>query len=342
MSINANHGADDAFEETPNLCIAPAVMSRMKIFSDEMAKYGESYSFSSDEAGTELDNLAGSPAEETFSIRREDDLDDLVGILFPQEDLHLPVHDQIKTWLLQVFQANRGFELGTFHASILATVMKKQSSKWGKISLGFVSDAVVIIHRFIHSALASICDHSKVREALAGKLSDELNNRYQNAISCAEFLLKVENSNTPLTLNHYFNDNLQRICQQKATAHVKNKAFVDRNYDMVVRLDDAVQPVRSMSNEQHVVQDIHDILESYYKVCRKTFVDSVCRQAVVHFLLESDEGPLALLSPVYVSQLSAGALEDIAGEDSALKQTRAQLTKEMASLAEAVKILARK
>jgi hypothetical protein len=64
---------------------------------------------------------------------------------------------------------------------------------------------------------------------------------------------------------------------------------------MVVRLKHASQPVRSMSNEQHVVQDINDILKSYYKVCRKTFVDSVCRQSVMHYLLECEKYPLALL-----------------------------------------------
>jgi hypothetical protein len=110
---------------------------------------------------------------------------------------------------------------------------------------------------------------------------------------------------------------------------------------MVVRLEHASQPVRSMSNEQHVVQDIHDILKSYYKVCRKTFVDSVCRQSVIHYLSECDEGPLALFSPMFVSQLSADALEEIAGEAPGLKRSRAQLTKEVASLAEAVKILAK-
>lgn len=55
---------------------------------------------------------------------------------------------------------------------------------------------------------------------------------------------------------------------------------------MVVRLEHASQPMRSMSNEEHIVQDIHDILKSYYKVSRKTSVDSVCRQAVIYFLLE--------------------------------------------------------
>jgi hypothetical protein len=110
---------------------------------------------------------------------------------------------------------------------------------------------------------------------------------------------------------------------------------------MVVRLEHASQPGRSMSNEQHVVQDIHDILKSYYKVCLKTFVDSICRQSVIHYLLECNEGPLALFSPIFVSQLSAEALQEIAGEAPVLKRTRAQLTKETVSLAKAVKILKR-
>ena len=96
-----------------------------------------------------------------------------------------------------------------------------------------------------------------------------------------------------------------------------------------------------MSNEQHVVQDIHDILQSYYKVCRKTFVDSVCKQAVVHYLLDCDESPLALFSPVFVSQLSADMLEEIAGGAPALKMSRARLSKEAASLAKADRVLRR-
>jgi hypothetical protein len=44
---------------------------------------------------------------------------------------------------------------------------------------------------------------------------------------------------------------------------------------------------------------------------------------------------------MFVSQLSADALEEIAGEAPVLKRTRAQLTKEVASLAEAVRILTR-
>lgn len=42
-----------------------------------------------------------------------------------------------------------------------------------------------------------------VTMALFGSLS-------QNAIASTKFLLKVENSNMPMTQNHYFNDNLQK------------------------------------------------------------------------------------------------------------------------------------
>ncbi|KXS94723.1 hypothetical protein AC579_9202 [Pseudocercospora musae] len=341
LAMNAAHGADDAFETSPDLCVAPAVMSRMQTFSDEMANYSEAYAFSHDESSEPLAFEEDSDEPDTFHSRKEVDLDDLIGIIHPQESLPHPRCGEIKAWLIRVFKGNRGFELGTFNASILATVMKKQSLKWTDISMGFVSDVIVIVHRFVGAALNSICEDRNVRDALAGKLFDQLIGRYQKAIASTNFLLKVESSDTPMTMNHYFNDNLQKSRQGKAAGQVKKNAFHNGSHGMVVRLEHASPPIRSMSNEQHVVQEIHDILQSYYKVCRKTFVDCVCRQSVIHYLLECDESPLALFSPVFVSQLSADVLEEIAGEAPALKRSRAQLTKEIASLAKAMKILAK-
>jgi hypothetical protein len=132
LSMNATHGADDAFETSPGLCIAPAVMSRMKIFSDEIARYGESYSFNCNDdviAPVFMKDSEEDLDEETFDTRKEDDPEELVDILHPQESLCYPLHGETKDWLLQILKSNQGFELGTFNASILATVMKKQSSK---------------------------------------------------------------------------------------------------------------------------------------------------------------------------------------------------------------------
>jgi hypothetical protein len=46
-----------------------------------------------------------------------------------------------------------------------------------------------------------------------------------------------------------------------------------------------------MSNEHHIVQNIHHVLKSYDKVYRMTLVDSVCRQSVMYYLLECDACP---------------------------------------------------
>jgi len=108
----------------------------------------------------------------------------------------------------------------------------------------------------------------------------------------------------------------------------------------VVRLEHATPSARPMSNDYFVVQDIHDILQSYYKVSRKTFVDSVCRQAAIHYLLQCDESPLTLFSPAFVSQLSPMELDELVGEEPGLKRARIQLNKDKKSLMEAMKILA--
>jgi hypothetical protein len=42
---------------------------------------------------------------------------------------------------------------------------------------------------------------------------------------------------------------------------------------------------RHMSNIEHAVQDLHDILRSYYKVARKRFVDNICMQAAGYLLI---------------------------------------------------------
>lgn len=94
-----------------------------------------------------------------------------------------------------------------------------------------------------------------------------------------------------------------------------------------------------MSNTEHIVQDLHDILFSYYKVARKRFVDGVCMQAADHHLVSGVQTPLALFSPRFVSSLNMEQLELIAGEDLGTRRRRAQLNRDVASLEEAKKIL---
>jgi len=121
-------------------------------------------------------------------------------------------------------------------------------------------------------------------------------------------------------------------------ALMSSKSFKVDTRGTVVRLDDIVQN-HPLSNIQHIVQDIHDILCSYYEVACKRFVDTVVMQAVDHFLISGPETPLTLFSPSFVSSLKGDELERIAGEDNVTKRRRHQLNKEIKSLQKGMKIL---
>ena len=56
----------------------------------------------------------------------------------------------------------------------------------------------------------AICPNGKISSKILSLLMDELMGNYQRAISVADFLLDIERAGTPMTLNHYLNDNLQK------------------------------------------------------------------------------------------------------------------------------------
>lgn len=110
------------------------------------------------------------------------------------------------------------------------------------------------------------------------------------------------------------------------------KAFVDPKHgEKVIRLSD-ISHQHHMSNVEHTVQDIHDILKSYYRVARKRFVDNICMQAADYHLVTGPEAPMRIFSPSWVNGLSNQKLDEIAGEDPAKKRRRRQLGKEIEDL----------
>lgn len=119
---------------------------------------------------------------------------------------------------------------------------------------------------------------------------------------------------------------------------MSTKSFNDCTHGTVVRLD-AIMKNHPMSNIEHIVQDLHDILQSYYKVARKRFVDVVCMQAADHYLISGPNTPLKLFSPAFVGAMTPEQLDEVAGEDPRQKRRRNQLQKEIEDLEMGKKIL---
>lgn len=135
------------------------------------------------------------------------------------EDLDTLIHEsseitqsteKIIPWLKNIYISSRGFELGTFDPALISLIWKKQSFNWDDLALGYISDVIAIVHCFIRCLIQAICPDERVVKELTSVLMEELVTRYQKAIDQVKFILSVEKAGTPMTLNHYFNENLEK------------------------------------------------------------------------------------------------------------------------------------
>lgn len=126
------------------------------------------------------------------------------------ETLAEPQSGSIHVWLKEVYRGARGFELGTLNSSLLAVTMKRQSMKWKSLALGYIADIVTLAHTFVVDLLRVVCPVERVQIGLISLLTDPLVENYKSAISHVDFLLEIELEGTPATLNHYFNENLEK------------------------------------------------------------------------------------------------------------------------------------
>ena len=218
-ALATNYGADDLFDKYGSLRLPTIIVQRNNNFSEKVEKIGHTYSFDSD-TPTASEELAASVKSETTEADSERSHSDVRTVEnYPElsdvtcdsgEPVSDPVGKGILAWLTGVYTNSRGFELGTFDSSLLAITMKRQSSKWNALALGYINDVVTLTHGFIVNLLHEICPDKRVSSALLSLLMDGLVETYKRAIDHVHFILQVERTETPLTLNHYFNDNLEK------------------------------------------------------------------------------------------------------------------------------------
>ncbi|KAL6866853.1 P-loop containing nucleoside triphosphate hydrolase protein [Trichoderma novae-zelandiae] len=234
------------------------------------------------------------------------------------------------------YLGSRGYEIGTFSSEMLPCTFKEQGSKWRSITRAHVSNAMLIVHHFIRQVLEDSCADAAVREELwtlllyghGGEDGQEYHEgllaRYARAMSQVEFLLGLEFQNRTITYNARFEERFNQLKEGDRDPEVKQER-------------PAAEPAKSSLKETRLT--IHNVLQAYYDVARDRFVDVVCQQAIDHFLLYADDGPLEVLSDKVVLSMSAEQLELIAGEDLAVKEERERLDKQVETLTQALKVL---
>ncbi|KAJ5544065.1 hypothetical protein N7494_005344 [Penicillium frequentans] len=341
QALGGNYSLNDAFEDLGALRLATAVVTRNEKFSEDLDRWGHLFDFNNEPSSQSdaSDFVTGRQKSEKGILcsRKYKDIPEILDILPEPSNMSPPLSHDLASWIGDEYRQSRGFEMGTFNHLLLSGLMKKQSLKWTTLANGYIGDAITIIHSYITNGLSQVCPDRRVYEKLLSFLMDKLLERYQKAIDKVNHLLFVERSMIPMTLNHYLNDNMEKCRQKRATSILASKV-IDGPNGKVVRLDD-LKYQQNMSNVEHVVQNLQDILQSYYKVARKRFVDNICMEACGYHLIQGPISPLELLSPSLVGSMSMEQLDEIAGENAILKRRREQLHKEIVDLSMARKIL---
>ncbi|KAJ6024294.1 Dynamin [Penicillium herquei] len=308
-ALSTDYGSSDIFNNH-ELRLVTMISGRNSSFSKDMALRGHEYNFVSGDVDSEDERQKGTKENGNLlsfdaTIFKSDASRKLPNVTDIQEILESPT----------------------------------PTAKWPSLGMGYISDIIIIVHQFIVRILDAICVDKNIAATNISLIMDDLTDRYRLAQERVKFLLSVEREGTLMTMNHYLNDNLQKCRQNRLCSAMAMLSFQDPKYGELVRLSDLSQQYH-MSNESHTVNDIHDILQSYYKVARKRFVDCVCMQAADYYLVTGPQTPINLLSPTWVNDLSSDKLKEIAGEDASTLRKRRQLRKQIEDLEAGKKVLA--
>ncbi|KAJ5108261.1 hypothetical protein N7456_004936 [Penicillium angulare] len=363
-ALHTNYGSQDAFDNERDLRLATLVANRNAQLAEDFEFRGHVYTFKSHSHDDDLENRKDPPTSPTGTVangidneeEKEEEEEicnsvpsrkisichDIEDVLRDSQPIQGALTQGILPWIENIYEASRGFELGTFNASILASVLKKQSSKWPDLAEGYICDVICMVHIFTRKALNVACGDPQRGEIILSFLMDDLIEKYRRALWMTDFLLRIEREGTPMTQNHYLNSNLQKCRQSRIISEVGESSFFVKNEhgfrEKSVRLSDLAR-IHDMSNLQHTVEDIHDILKSYYKVARKRFIDNLCMQAADYHLVTGPAAPMTLFSPSWVYQLSREQLEQIAGEEASVRRKRQRLQRQVKDLEKGRRII---
>ncbi|KAL2828001.1 P-loop containing nucleoside triphosphate hydrolase protein [Aspergillus cavernicola] len=349
-ALTTNYGTSDDFDRYPELRLATLVVNRESEFGEDMAAYGHEHEFDSEQHSIGLqdeneltedmsDQLSENCEEQqiirTRKLTTRPELEDVIPEHIAVTD---PVEGKIKSWIKSLYLNSRGFEIGTFSPTLLPVIMKTQSSSWPAIAHGYIADVITMVHKFVLRALKLACPELKVRTRLLTVIMDGLLAKYSRVIKQVDFLLRIERTGRPNTLNKRLTENLQTWREEQNASSLEH--VITHCKDRAVQAKGPFKIQSSGSDDvDWIVLELHNTLRSYYTVALDRFVDNVCMQAADFFLVTGEESPMSLFSSSFVSNLTDEQLEEIAGEDAGLTRRRAQLKKKIQDLEMGRKIL---
>ncbi|KAI2777520.1 dynamin family protein [Daldinia loculata] len=306
-----------------------------------------------------------------YKFEGEDDTDDFLGLTTYRNDLYeisflLPAENEypelrrllsepfscprvakgdLIDHIREIYSPSPSDELDAFGNSLLPTVFREQSEKWTQLTLAHLSNVILIIHKFIDTAMGVAFMDGGVRVALQEFLSDDLLDCYRRAIKHAEFLLHVECKGKVTTSNPNFKDLLANNREERQKRMVlegnKNASELSTGRNRATAKMDAKADVTKvvLPSIEQIHGDVHDVIKTYYEIARARFLDGIHQQAITHFLLDGEQSVFQVFTPERVLSMTSEEVESIAKESPTSTQAREKLEPEIESLEKAIEVL---
>ncbi|KAL5345014.1 hypothetical protein ACLOAV_009967 [Pseudogymnoascus australis] len=206
--------------------------------------------------------------------------------------------------------------------SILESLFRQQSARWGPLAEQHVVKVEEIVRNFNQALLESLVPEDVLRAKIEARNLTFYNAAHDAAIVQLRQIIADERSGILQTINHYFADTLAKTREERFLSRLKEVGLEDGQYQTIDLA--AITRAAHLSNEDQAVNDIHDILKAYYKVALKRYMDNVVLQVIERIYLGSN-GPVRAISPEYVKTLSDTELAGIAAESYATSSTRTEI-----------------
>ena len=244
--------------------------------------------------------------------------------------------EDIYEWIREVYRDSRGVELpGTVNPAVLEHIFRQQSIPWQDISERYLSRAKDAVKSYLDHIFPEIVGDQDISSKLVAFIQPKMTESMSKADEGLKNVLCDEREGVLQTVNHYMSENIAAIREERVMARLKAATQLDRyNQPITFAL---VSRVVHLSNEDHTVYDIHDILKAYYKVAGKRFMDNIVIQVVERYIL-GGRGPLKLFTPELVADLSDEDLEFIAGESYGTSATRTELKSKLERLRKSLEV----
>jgi len=229
----------------------------------------------------------------------------------------------INTWIRTIYLESRGAELpGTVNPAVLENMFRQQTVNWETIAVEHLSEVEHTINRFNDALMSETIRDVDIRTGIAFCLDQQHKKSFKAARIQLQTILDDERTGILQTVNHYFADNLAAVRKQRVISRLGDAGLVDGMDQLIDLLE--ITAAAHLGNEDQAVNDIHDILKSFYKVAIKRFIDNVVVQVVERYYLGL-AGPVKLLSPEFIGAMSDSELQNIAAEDFTTSTTRTSL-----------------